>query len=585
MPNTVLRTVDEQETRPVEPLSLSSRLRARLDGLLPLPLYLILIVIVVVPLAYLVYAAFQTGSPLQPDAAFTLDNIAAIWRDPTYFRVLRNTLWMSLIVTVCSLVIGIALAWLVARTDLPFKRAFEVLVPLPLFLSPFACAVAWMILGSKNAGFLNVWFAKLFGTEAGFTNILSFPGLVFVMVLFHIPYAYLYTVAPLKNMDGALEEASRVGGASVATTMFRVTLPVVFPGVLSAALMVFVLSAEMFTVPALLGTPAGYPTLAPFIYQQTKFSPPNWGAASAAALLLLAVMVVGVVLQNRATRMSNRFVTVTGKGVRPATLRLGRWRWAGFALPSVYLLLSVVLPIGTLAVVTFMKYVTPNFSLELFTLRNWEILLGTPTFSRGLQNTVVIALVGSVVATVLAFLLVYSWRRMNAPFRRTTETVAMLPVAVPGIVLGVGVLWAFVRSPLYGSIWLLIMAFVARYLANPVRIFSSTMVQIDRGLEEASRVAGAGMFRTMGRVSAPLLLPAAMSGWLLLIILFTRELNIAVMIYSGSSITLPVIMWGAIEGGELSFAAIIALVETAFILTAFVVARFVFKVDLNSSRG
>ena len=587
MRNTTMRASEDTPIEQLPPQSdravtISMRLRASLDRLLPLPLYLILILIVLLPLGYLLYASLRTGSPMQPDSTFTFDNIASIWLDPTYFRVLGNTLWMALLVTIFSIVIGVALAWLVARTNLPGKRFWEVVIPLPLFLSPFASAVAWMILGSERAGFLNVLFKNIFGTEEGFMNILSFPGLVFAMVLFHISYAYLYTIAPLKNMDGALEEAARVGGSSVARTMLRITFPVVLPGILSASLMVFVLSAEMFTVPALLGTPAGFSTLAPFIYEQTKFSPPNWGAATAAALLLLAVMIVGVVLQNRATRMSGRFVTVTGKGVRPATLNLGRWKPLALLLPSAFILLAVVLPIGTLILVTFMKYVTANITPELFTLSNWALLGNNPVFIRGLQNTLQITLIGSVFATLFAFLLVYSWKRLNSPFRRTTETIAMLPVAVPGIVLGVGVLWAAVSSPLYGTIWLLILAFTARYLANPVRIFSSTMVQIDKGLEEASRVGGAGMFRTMGKISAPLLTPAALSGWLLMVILFTRELNVAIMVYSGNSITLPVIMWGAIDGGGFAFAAVIALVETALIMVVFVVARLVFKVDLGS---
>lgn len=491
---------------------------------------------------------------------------------------------MAFLVTIFSLVIGVALAWLVARTNLPGKRLWETLLPLPLFLSPFASAAAWIILGSERAGFLNVFFMRLFGTDHGFMNIMSFPGLVFAMVIFHISYAYLYTIAPLKNMDGALEEAARVGGSSVFRTMMRITLPVVLPGVLSAALMVFVLSAEMFTVPALLGTPAGFSTLAPFIYEQTQYSPPNWGAASAAALLLLAVMAVGVVLQNRATRMGSRFVTVTGKGVRPATLSLGRWKWVAMLLPAAFLVLAIVLPIGTLILVSFLKFVSADFTWDSFTIDQWAFLGDNPIFTKALQNTVLITLIGATFATVLAFLLVFSWKRLNAPFKRTTETIAMLPVAVPGIVLGVGVLWAFVQSPLYGTIWLMILAFTGRYLANPVRIFSSTMVQIDKGLEEASRVGGAGVFRTMSRISAPLLTPAALSGWLLLVILFTRELNIAIMIYSGSSVTLPVVMWGAIDSGSFGFAAVIALVETTLILAAFLVARFVFKVDLSSSR-
>lgn len=558
------------------------RLVARRDALLPLPLYLVLVLIIVVPLGYLVYAVFQTGSPTDKNSRFTWDNVAGILTDPVYLQVVGNTLLMALCVTVIACLIGVTLAWAVARINLPAKRFFEFFIPMPLFLSPFAGALAWLILGSKNAGFLNYWFKQIFHTESGFMNILSFPGLVFVMVLFHIPYAYLYTIAPLKNMDGSLEEASRVGGAGSFRTMVRVTFPVVLPGVLSAAIMVFVLSAEMFTVPALLGAGAKFPTMPTFIYQETQFSPPKWGSAAAAGMVLLLIMIVGILLQNRATRMSNRFVTVTGKGVRPAILRLGPWRWVVAVVPSLFLLCAVFLPMVTLIFATFLKFVTPRLTSKSFTLGNWSNLGNDPVFLRGLGNTAFVALVGSVIATALAFFLVYAWKRLKAPLARTSEAVAMLPVAVPGIVLGVGALWAAVQTPLYGTVWLLIAAYTARYLANPVRIFSSTLVQVDKSLDEASRVGGAGLFRTLGRVSAPLLTPATLSAWLLLFIMFTRELNVAVMTYSANSIVLPVIMWGSITAGSLNYAACIALIESTFIITAYLVARYVFKVDLSS---
>ncbi|MGW3606499.1 ABC transporter permease [Micromonospora sp. NPDC005161] len=576
---------DSEPAGPPQRVSLGRRLVARRDSLLPLPLYVILGLIILVPLGYLVYAVFQTGSPTDQNSQFTWDNIVGIFTDPIYLHVLGNTLLLAACVTVFSCIIGVTLAWAVARTNLPFKRFFEFFIPMPLFLSPFAGALAWLILGSKNAGFLNYWFKQVFHTESGFMNILSFPGLVFVMVLFHIPFAYLYTVAPLKNMDGALEEASRVGGAGTLRTMVRVTFPMVLPGVLSAAIMVFVLSAEMFTVPALLGAGAKFSTLPTFIYQETQFSPPSWGSAAAAGLVLLLVMIVGILLQGRATRMSNRFVTVTGKGTRPSILQLGRWRWLVAAVPSFFLLCAVFLPMVTLIFVTFLKFVTPRLTAKLFTLDNWANLQNDPVFLKGLGNTIFVALVGSVIATLLAFFLVYAWKRLKAPLARTTETVAMLPVAVPGIVLGVGALWAAVQTPLYGTLWLLIAAYTARFLAYPVRIFSSTLVQVDKSLEEASRVGGAGLFGTLGRVSAPLLTPATLSAWLLLFIMFTRELNIAVMTYSANSIVLPVIMWGSIIAGSLNYAACIALIESVFIIAAYLVARFVFKVDLSSSRA
>lgn len=556
-----------------------SRVRGRGEPLLAAPLYLLLAVLVFVPLAMLVFGSVQTGSPDAPDSSFTLANLRALL-EPQYLQVLGNTLLMAAVVTLFSVALGVVLAWLVARTDVPGKRLLEILVPLPLFLPPFAGAIAWIVLGSARSGLLNALYSSLFGTQSGFMNIMTFPGLCFVMTLFFTPYAYLFTIAPLKNMDGTLEEASRVLGASPRGTLLRVTFPMIMPGLLSAVLMVFVLSAELFSIPALIGPAAHYETLPYFIFRQARFSPPNWGLASAAGLALLLLMFVGMILQVLATRMSRRYVTISGKGRSPSVLRLGRWRHVLAAIPAVYILLSVVLPGAALLAGSFFQYFSSNFFKNVPTLRHWTTVLGTDEFWTSLNNTVLLSVIGPTIAVAFTLLLTYVWYRTRMPFRRAGEMAAMLPIAIPGVVFGVGVLWAFVWSPLYGTIGLLLVAYIARYLPYPVRSLSSTVVQIDSGLEEASRVAGAGPLRTIRSISFPLLKPAVLSSWLMLFIVIARELNVAIVIATGDSTTFPMVMWGEAQGGSLQGAAIIGLLDSALVLLAFIVARILLKIDL-----
>ena len=560
--------------------TLLERARGKSDLTLSLPVYAIMIGLIALPMGYLVYAALQSASPGSPASEFTWENIKTVATTQSYWTALRNSLWLGFLVSIFSVVLGVSFAWILGRTDVPFRGTLSVLVSLPIFLSPFAGGIAWVLLGSKKSGLINGFLTKWFGEGAGFMNIMTFPGLVFVMVLSFAPLAYLFTVGPMLNMDGSLEEASRVGGASVFHTMRKITLPVVLPGILSAALMVFVLAAEMFSIPGLIGTAAGFRTLPYFIYQNTTASPPNWGGAAAAGLALLLVMLFGMLLQARATRASSRFVTISGKGARPVTLKLGRWRWVVFLLPAFYVFVGVVLPGAALLLTTFLRYYTPDLSWQLFTLDNWQVTLSSPGFQTAIRNTIFVGSATPTVAVVIAFAMAHIRNRTKAPFRATIETLGMLPVAVPGIVFGVGVLWAYVGSPIYGTVWLLLVAYCARFLPHALRVISSGIVQVDQGLEEASRVAGAGVTKTMRSITLPLLKPAVLSSWLLLLIYCTRELNVAIMVYTSKSVVVPVLMWSEMAGGDYQKAAILALVESSLILVVVTIAALLLRVNL-----
>ncbi len=573
------------DTTPAEPpapqTSFLERVRNKQDYLLSIPTYAILLALVVLPLGYLLYATLQSASPGAPNSEWTLDNLKALVTQPSYWTALRNSLWLGFLVATFAVVLGVSFAWILGRTDVPFRRVLSILVPLPIFLSPFACAIAWVLLGSENSGLINAGLRSVFGESAGIVNIMTFPGLVFVMVLSFAPLAYLFTLGPMVNMDGSLEEASRVIGASLPHTFFKVTLPVVIPGVLSAALMVFVLAAEMFSIPGLIGTAAGYRTLTYFIYQNTTTTPPNWGGAAVAGLALLVIMMLGMILQAKATRASARFVTISGKGSKPITMKLGKWRWFVFALPATYVLLAVILPAGALLIGSSMRYFTPELNFDLFTLAHWQSAFEASQFQTAMKNTILVGAVAPTIAVAFAFVMAYVRNRTNAPLREFFETVGMMPVAVPGIVFGVGVLWAYVGSPVYGTVFLLMIAYCARYLPHALRVISSGMVQIDKGLEEASRVAGAGVTRTLAGVTIPLLKPAALSSWLLLVIYCTRELNVAIMVYTSKSVVLPVLMWSEMSAGSYQKAAIIAIVESLLILAIVIVGAVGFRVDLT----
>lgn len=558
-----------------------TRLRSRVELPIAIPLYAFLAVVLILPAVFLLRAAFQTGAPTAPDTQYTGANFIALFSEPRHLQVLWSTIRLSVFVTMFAATVGSLLAWLVARTDLPMRRAFEALIPIPLFLSPFALGIAWVILGSPASGLLNILYRAITGSEEPLFTIFSFTGLVWTMGLFFVPYSYLFTVSSLSNMDGTLEEASQIAGSTTWQTMRRVTFPLMIPAVTSALLIVFVLSSEMFSIPGLIGVTAGYRTLPYLIYQYTHLVPPNWPVAAAAGVALFLMMSVGVILQRRVSVKDQRYVTVTGKGVRPTIIRLGGWRYVSAAFVCCYLMMALILPFGALFMATFISFFSSTLSPELFTLRWWPEVLRYGEFQDAVRNTLTIAVIGPTLAILIGFFLTFLWRRTRAPLGREMEILSTAPVAVPGLVVSMAFLWTFIRTPLYGTVGLLVLAYVARLLYHPIRMFSSSMVQLDRGLDEASRVAGAGILRTMRSVSLPLLKTTGLSVWLLLFILMVRELNTAIMLTSGQVTVLPVLMWGHMEHGVLQGASVMALMEMALILITYVIARAVLGLNLS----
>jgi iron(III) transport system permease protein len=548
-----------------------------------LPLLGTVFLLVVAPLVFILLGAFRTGSLADPDAEFSLENLQTVYATVSYLTTIGYTLLLACTVAALALTGGAFFAWLINRTDVPLRGTIELAVIAPLFLSPFVGAVAWLILGSERTGFLNVVYRQLFGSNAALFDIRSLYGAIFVMTLYYIPYGYLFTSGSLRNMDPGLEDSSYINGAGIARTAMRVTLPLMKPSMLSAFFFVFVLSAGLFAVPAVLGSGTGWAPLAVRIYQSVANYPPNLGEAAASGTVLLIMAVIGIAFYQRATRQADRFVTVTGRGFRPRRVNLRAWRWPAFALCICYGFLAVVLPYATLSYVSLTRFVTANFSSAQFTLTHWVEIITNPIVKLALGNTLIVAIVTPTVCVALAVGIAFVNQRIKATGGSVVDYIATMPVAVPGIVFGTGVLWTYVWSPLYGTIAVIILSFVAEYLPHSLRITRTGLVQIDRRLEEASVVSGASNARTLRTITVPLLKPSILSAWVLVFIFTSREVGSAVLLYGPSSIVLSVVSWNNLEYGNLQAASVIGLVQTGFIIIAIVVARFVFRVRLQSN--
>lgn len=365
----------------------------------------LLFLIVVVPLIFVLELALHEDLRWEVSSHFTLRTIIQVYTGSQYLRALGGALMLGGIVTALCVVVGLALALAVARTDIPGKVWFNLLILMPMFLSPFNGLVAWLALGSSRTGFLNIWardFFAWFGIEIGpVFNTMTYGGTVWVMFLFFTPYIYLFAYGSLRTMDGSLEEASRACGASAFKTLRSITLPMSLPAILAGALLVFILAAETYTIPGVIGPTAGFNVLAWMIYEDATNPPMRQAHAAAAATMLLIATIIGILLQRYATRQSDRYVTIVGKGRRTSTIRLGRWKGAVLAFILAYIFLSTVLPLGTLVLSSFMKFSTTTLSADLFSTMHYERFFAHASTRTALSNTLLLAALSAIVCTLI----------------------------------------------------------------------------------------------------------------------------------------------------------------------------------------
>jgi iron(III) transport system permease protein len=407
-------------------------------------------------------------------------------------------------------------------------------------------------------------------------NVYSMTGLIIVFGMYYAPYVYMFTAAALRNMDPALEEAAEVSGATAAQTLITVTCPLILPAIVSGMLLSFVVMLGIYGIPAVLGTPANIPVLTTYIFKLTAWSPPLYSTAAAVAIILMVVTGLLVWLQQKV--LSGRsYTTVAGKAFRPAQLRLGRWRYFTLGLAILYLLVVVILPTLALVVASFRKFlfirnVEALFDLKAYGSVHYDRLFANPLVLRSIWNTMEVGIITALVGGLFAFAVGYTVTRTRAPGRRSIDIISTLPVAIPGLVVGVAYLWAWIGLPggLYGTIWILALAFIARFMPDTIKALSSSLMQIHRELEEASWICGKGLVGTIRTIVLPLARPGVIAAMALLFILAIRELGSSLFLYTSETMVMAVLLLDYYEGGNVGITAAFSLVQT--ILLAVLIA-------------
>ncbi|MBR1152556.1 iron ABC transporter permease [Bradyrhizobium sp. JYMT SZCCT0428] len=535
-------------------------------------LLVILGFLVIYPILMLLLGALTDTNPVVEGISLrhlSIANFLVVLANPNVGEALLNTLIACGGGTAIAVVIGLLFSWIVVRTNTPFKGFIAAASILPLFAPPLVAGVAWAILGSPKTGLINTMF-KWIGLDWR-VDFYSLWGLVFVFGIYYAPYVYMFTSSALRNMDPSLEEAAEISGASAFATLFSVTFPLIMPAIISGMLLSFIVMLGIYGIPAVLGSSTNLALLTTYIFKLTNWSPPLYNTAAAVAIILMVVTGALVFLQNRV--LSGRsYTTVAGKAFRPRSLDLGRWRWFTFAIGIVYLLIVVVLPLLALIVAAFRKFMFIRDVASLFDMRQYSMvhfnsIFDNPLTLRSIYNAVEVGVITAVVGGALAFAIGYTIHRTQVTGRRWIDLISTVPVAIPGLVVGVAYLWAWIGIPggLYGTIWILALAFIARFMPDTVKALSTSFMQIHRELEEAAWVCGKGMFATIRTIVLPLARPGVIASMTLLFVLAIRELGSSLFLYTSNTMVMSVLLLDYYEGGNLGKTAAFSLVQTVLL--------------------
>jgi len=557
-----------------------------------LPMLLILIFLIVYPYLTLIYGSFTDDPPRQLSFSFkalTLEKYRLIYANSQFWSALRNTLITSFGGMVIALIIGVWLAWLTARTNVIGKKIIAIAAIVPLFLPAFIGALAWSFLGSPQIGIINVFFRE-FGIPLN-VNIYSIGGIMFVFGLYYTPYVYMFTSGSLNRMDPTLEEASAISGASNWQTTFRVTFPLILPAITSSAILVYILMCEIFAVPAILGQPSKLYFVPTVIYNSVRGAPPHdLNLASAMGILLIVVVAVLLYIQRIILRKRS-YITVAGKGIRPKEVNL---RWARipcFLTALLYLFVAVVLPYIILIQSALRDYMyIPNiaafFSTATFSLANIQFILYDSLFWTALRNTIAMAVFCGVVGGALYLIIGYMIHKTKLPGRQLLTYICVLPIAVAGLVKGMAYLWAWISLPIgiYGSVWILILAYISRFTPQGLRAVSSSIVQIHPELEEASRISGCGVVGTIRRILFPLVKPGVFSAVTLVMLLCVRELSTSIFLCTSKSIVMTVLVYDLWESGLWGSVAVTALCLSVVLCGLVILSKTLLKSELAGQK-
>jgi len=525
-----------------------------------------MVVLVVWPVAQVVYRS------LLVDGGLGLDHYRRAIVGPGNLRALTNTVWVGVASAAGAMVAGAVLAFLVMRTDIPGKGRLRTLLIMPYAVPPFFGAIAWaQLLGPQ--GYLMRPLIALLGLEQAPFSIYSAWGIVFVMAIHAFPLVFLTVCGALERMDASLEEAARTSGAGSLRVMRDVTIPLVLPALLAGGLLAFIHSIANFGIPALLGIRVRFYVLTTSIYASLNI--PDFPLATAKSMLLVAVGAAALALQWRLQRGQQRYTVIAGKSIHPQIIRLGPLRRVAFALAVLFAVVIAVLPLFSLLLTSLLKYYGAPLAVASLTLKHYAYVTNQEVIRRALANSALLGVSAATITMVLGTFVAYARIRAKLRGAAALDTLGMLPYAIPHTVIAIAMILAWAQPPvaLYGTIWIILLAYIVAYMPLSLRTTSATLQQVHESLEEAARVSGAGPLRAMRDIIIPLVRPGMVAGWILVFVPAFRELTMSILLFGLRTETIGVIIFNMQNSGYTQIAAALSVLVLVLILGSNLIVR------------
>ena len=530
--------------------------------------------LVLTPLFLMILNSFQTARPGQP-IVWGLEGWVKAFGTPGIVKAMTNTFTLAITRQAIALLIGAFFAWLIARTDIPMKGMLEFFFWLSFFLPALPETMGWILLLDPKYGLLNQGLMQL-GLSQPLFNIYSFWGIIWAHMGGSVSVKVMLLAPAFRNLDAAFEEASKISGASGWHTFFHIVIPVMMPAILVTTILGTIRSLEAFEIELLLGTPIGLQVYSTKIHELVTWEPPQFAPAMALSTVFLGVLLLMVALQRRYIGQRN-YETVSGRGFSIRSTPLGRWRYPAFFLVLVFAIIVTIVPTVLLLIGTFMKLFGFFTIADPWTLENWRATLGDPVLLRSLWNTLAIGIGSGVIGVFFYALIAYMIVKTRHAGRWLLDFLSWLPWSIPGILLGVALLWTFLQTkiflPIYGTIYLLMIAMVIKSMPFGTQMIKSVLIQLGSDLEEASKVCGGTWFHTFRRVILPLAMPALITVGLVGFISAARDISTVVLLGSGKSRTLSLLMLDFAAGAEFEKATVVAVIIVGLVVGAALFAR------------
>jgi len=541
----------------------------------------------VCPVVMLVFGSFSEG--LGAFGTFTLEKYIRSYTDPDFAGIIVNTVIFTMGSAFVATVLALFLAYLNTRSNIPFKFVFRIISIIPMMIPHILFSVSWVLLLNPSNGLLNLLLREILHLQGPPLNIYTLPGMILVEGLLDLPIAYLIIAPAMAAFDVSLEESSKVCGAPNLRTLTKVTLPVLRPAILASFILVIVRSLASFAVPSVIGMPGRIYVLATHIYRiiATGYAA-DYGMAAAVGMSALATSITLIYVYRYLTSESEKYVTISSRGYRPTVIDLKNAKYPLFGIVGLLSFVLIVLPVLVLFYTSLVPYsmVPSAKAFAMMSWKNWVEVFRDPISLLSLKNSAFLGIVGATLGAILSIFVAYVIVKVRTGAAGVLESLSFLSFSFPGIVVGVGFMWFFVRTPLYATIWSLLIGYIATYLPYGIRPMTSAFVQIHSHLEESSRVCGGGTLYTLRRIVIPLLIPGIVSGWILMATMFVRELTLSVVLSRpGTEVLAVQILRFAEDGlwGKLSALGIMMIfISTTLVVIASLIGAKLTKVETVS---